>query len=151
LIVEQGLEIGGEYDGPTWERTVNGCRQQSRIDLFISRGLKNWQKVKREKFLSNHWAITAEMDRSRKLEEVLREKIDWAIIGGELEMAEEDKRNRDFSWYDKLEGKTLYEKLKLLRQAYCTIIRITKRSKNWWDKVLLEQLKITRNARRGKG
>jgi len=41
-IVEKGFEIGGEYDGPTWERIVNGRRQQSRIDLFISRGPKNW-------------------------------------------------------------------------------------------------------------
>jgi len=23
-MVEKGFEIGGEYDGPTWERIVNG-------------------------------------------------------------------------------------------------------------------------------
>jgi len=53
-MVEKGFEIEGEYDGPTWERIVNGRRQQSRIDLFISRGPKNWQKVKSDKFLSDH-------------------------------------------------------------------------------------------------
>jgi len=53
-MVEKGYEIGGEYDGPTWERIVNGRRQQSRIDLFISRGTKNWQNVKSHKLLSDH-------------------------------------------------------------------------------------------------
>jgi len=61
-MVEKGYEIGGEYDGPTWERIVNGRRQQSQIDLFISRGPKNWQKVKSDKFLSDHCAIMAEID-----------------------------------------------------------------------------------------
>jgi len=91
------------------------------------------------------------MDWSGKLEEVLREKIDWAILGVKLEMTEEDEKNGDFSWYDELEGETPYEKIKLLRQACCTTMRITERSKKWWDKELSEQLKITRNARRGKG
>jgi len=75
-IVEKGFEIEGEYDEPTWERIVNGRRQQSRIDLFISRGSKNWQKVKLDKFLSDHWAIIAEIDWNGKVEEVVREKID---------------------------------------------------------------------------
>jgi len=26
-IVEKWFEIGGEYDGPTWERIVNGWKQ----------------------------------------------------------------------------------------------------------------------------
>jgi len=30
-------------------------------------------------------------------------------------------------------------------------MRITEKSKRWWDEELLEQLKITRDARRGKG
>jgi len=51
-----------EYDGSTWERIVNGRRQQSQIDLFISRGPKNWQKIMSDKFLSDHWAIMAEID-----------------------------------------------------------------------------------------
>jgi len=72
-MVEKGFEIGGEYDGPTWERIVNGQRQQSRIDLFVSRGPKNWQKVKSDKFLSDHWSILAEIDWNWKLEEVVRE------------------------------------------------------------------------------
>jgi len=150
-MVEKGFEIGGEYDGPTWERTVNGRRQQSRIDLFISRGPKNWQKVKSDKFLSDHWAIMAEMDWNGRLEEVVREKIDWHILGGELNMAEEDEEKGDFHWYDELEGDTPYKKLKLLRQACCSTMRITEKSKKWWDEELTEQLKITRDTRRGKG
>jgi len=47
------------------------------------------------------------------LEEVVREKIDWDILGGELHIAEEDEELRDFHWYDQLEGDTLYKKLKL--------------------------------------
>jgi len=61
-MVEKGFEIRGEYDGLTWERIVNGRKQQSQIDLFISRGPKNWQKFKLDKFLSDHLAITAEID-----------------------------------------------------------------------------------------
>jgi len=130
-MVEKGFEIGGEYDGPTWERIVNGRRQQSRIDLFISKGPKNWQKVKSDKFLSDHWAIMAEIDWNGKLEEVVREKIDWDILRVELEMAKEDEEKGDFHWYDKLEGSTPSEKLKLLRQACYSTMRITEKSKTW--------------------
>jgi len=93
----------------------------------------------------------AEIDWNGKLEEVVREKIDWDILRGELNMMEEDKEKGDFHWYDQLEGNTLYEKLKLLRQACCSTMRITEKSKRWWDEDLSEQPKITRDARRGKG
>jgi len=53
-MVEKGFKIEGEYYGPRWERIVNERRQQCPIDLFISRGPKNWQKVKENKFLSDH-------------------------------------------------------------------------------------------------
>ena len=62
---------------------------------------------------------------------MVREKIDWDILGGELEMAEEDEEKGDFHWYDQLEGNTTYEKLKLLRQACCSTMRITEKSKKW--------------------
>jgi len=103
-----------------------------------------------DKFLLDYWANMAEIDWSGKLEKVIREKIDWDILGVELEMAEEEEKKGDFHWYEELEGSTLYEKLKLLRQACCSTIRITKKSKRWWDEKLSEQLKITRDARRGK-
>jgi len=111
-IVERGFKIGGEYEGPTGERIVNRRRQQSWIDLFISKGPKNWQKVKSDKFLSHHWAIIAEIDWNGKLEEVVREKIDWDILSRELNMLEEDEEKGDFHWYDELEGNTPNEKLK---------------------------------------
>jgi len=95
-MVEKCFEIGGEYDGPTWERIGNGRKQQSWIDLFISRGPKNWQKVKSDKFLSDHWAITTEIDWNGKLEEVVREKINCDILGVDLEMVEEDEKKGDF-------------------------------------------------------
>jgi len=56
----------------------------------------------------------AEIDWNGKLEEVLREKIYWDILGGELHMAEEDEEKGDFHRYNQLEGNTQYEKLKLL-------------------------------------
>ena len=89
----------------------------------------------------------AEIDWNRKSEEVLQEKIDWDILGGELHMAEEDEQKGDFHWYDQLEGNTPYKKLKLLRQACSSTMRITEKSKRWWDKELSDQLKITRDAR----
>ena len=54
----------------------------------------------------------AEIDWNGKLEEVVREKIDWDILGGELNMAEEDEKKGDIHWYDQLEGDTPCEKLK---------------------------------------
>jgi len=51
---------------------------------------------------------------------VVREKIDWDILGGELNMAEEEEEKGDFYWYEELEENTPYEKLKLLRQACCS-------------------------------
>ena len=56
----------------------------------------------------------AEIDGNGKSEEVVREKINWDILGGELNMVEEDEKKVDFHWYDQLEGETPYEKLKLL-------------------------------------
>ena len=71
----------------------------------------------------------AEIDWNGKLEEVVREKIDWDILRGEVNMAEEDDEKRDFYWYHQLEGNTQYEKLKLLQQACCSTMRITEKSK----------------------
>jgi len=39
--IEEEFDTRAEYDGPTWKRIVNRRRQQSRIDLFFSRGPKN--------------------------------------------------------------------------------------------------------------
>jgi len=64
-------------------------------------------------------------------------------------MAEEDEEKGDFHWYDQLEGNTPYEKLKLLRQACSSTMSITEKSKRWWDEELSDQLKNTRDARRG--
>jgi len=44
-------------------------------------------------------------------------------------MVEEDEEMGDFHWYDELEGNTTYEKPKLLRQASCSTMRITEKSK----------------------
>jgi len=82
---------------------------------------------------------------------MVREKIDWDILSGELNRMEEDEEKGDFHWYNELEGDTPYEKLKLLRQACCSTIRNTEKSKRWWDEELTEKFKITRDARRGKG
>ena len=46
---------------------------------------------------------------------MVREKIDWDILRGELHIVEEDEEKEDFHWYDELEGNTSYEKLKLPR------------------------------------
>jgi len=56
----------------------------------------------------------AEIDWNGKMEEVVTEKIDWDILGVELEMEEEEKKKADFHCYEELEGNTPYEKLKLL-------------------------------------
>jgi len=93
----------------------------------------------------------AEIDWNGKLEEVVREKIDWDILSGELNIVEEDEEKGDFHWYNELEGDTPYKKLKLLRQACCSTMRITEKSKRWWDEELSEQLRITWDARRRKG
>jgi len=47
----------------------------------------------------------AEIDWNGKLEEVVREKTNWDILGVQLEMAEEDKKMRDFHWYVLWPGK----------------------------------------------
>jgi len=51
---------------------------------------------------------------------------------------EADEEERDFHCYHDLEGATLYDKLRLLRQSHCNFMRITERSKEWWDKDLSE-------------
>jgi len=56
----------------------------------------------------------AVIDWNGKLEEVVKEKINWDILGVELEMAEENEQKGDFHWYEELEGNTPYEKLELV-------------------------------------
>ena len=50
----------------------------------------------------------------------------------------------------KKKKKKPYEKLKGLRELFAKTLRITDRSKKWWDEELSTQLKITRCARRKK-
>jgi len=45
--------------------------------------------------------------------------------------AEEDHKKGDDRWYQRLEGTTAYEKLKLLRDRHLKAMVITERSKRW--------------------
>jgi len=110
---------------------VYGHRLQTQIDLFISRELKNWQKVISGKFLSDHWTIMAEIEWCRKLEKVIREKVDWDILKAELDIAREDEEKGNFNWYKGQERDTPYDKLKSLRQTYCSTMWITEKSQRW--------------------
>jgi len=56
----------------------------------------------------------AEIKWNRKLEEVVREKLDWDTLRGELHMLKKYKQKGNFHWDDQLEGDTPYKKLKLL-------------------------------------
>jgi len=61
-MIEKGWELGKGENRPTWERTREGRVEESRIDFFISKGPTEWDGGKRHKLLSDHWAITAEID-----------------------------------------------------------------------------------------
>ena len=74
-MIEKGWELGKGEDGPTWERTREERMEASRIDFFISKGPTEWDGGKRHKLLSDHWAITTEIDWYRVVEEVREEKI----------------------------------------------------------------------------
>ena len=135
-----------------WQRTRERRGEESRIDFFISKRPTEWNGGKRYKLLSDHWAITAEIDWHRVGEGVREERlrIDWDKLAVEVAGAEEDYEKGDDGWYQRLEGATVYEKLKSLRDKHLKVMVITERSKRWWDEELTEQLKTTQKARREK-
>ncbi|KAF8422187.1 hypothetical protein EV426DRAFT_575245 [Tirmania nivea] len=140
-----GLEVaegGGEW---TWERERRGRLERSRINLFLSRGGKRWGEVTSAKLSSDHWTILADMDWGEGQRSLVKEAVDWK----KLEDLVEEKGEED-AWWDRLEGATPYEKLKSLRKSCLKKLRITERSKRWWDEDLMVQLKLTRKSRREK-
>ena len=52
-------------------------------------------------------------------------------------------------WYHKLRGDTEYDKLLQFWKDHVKKLRISSRSKRWWDNDLSDLLKKLRNARRG--
>jgi len=58
-------------------------------------------RIKRHNLLSNHWAITAEIDWDRVGEGVREERmrIDWDKLAVEVAGAEEDHEKEDDGWY----------------------------------------------------
>jgi len=115
-MIEEGWELGKGEDRPTWERTRERRAEESRIDFFISKGPMEWDKGKRHKLLSDHWAITAEIEWYRVGEGVREERlrINWDKLWVEVAGAEEDHEKGDNGWYQRLDGMTAYEKLKWL-------------------------------------
>jgi len=96
-IIETGWELGKGENGPTWERTRERRAEESRIDFFISKGTTEWDGGKRYKLLSDHWAITIEIDWHRVGEGVREERrrIDWDKLAVEVAAAEEDNEKGD--------------------------------------------------------
>ena len=96
-MIDRGWELGQGENGPTWERTREGRAEESRIDFFISKGPMEWVGGKRHKLLSDHWAITAEIEWHRVGEGVREERsrIDWDKLGVEVAEAEEEHEKGD--------------------------------------------------------
>jgi len=113
-MIEKGWELGKGEDGPTWERMREKRTEASRIDFFISKGPMEWDGGKRHKLLSDHWAITAEIDWDRVGKGVREERIriDWDKLAVEVAGVEEDHEKGDNGWYQRLEETTAYKKLK---------------------------------------
>lgn len=93
----KGLRDWGKDTSPTWERIRDGRHEMSRIDFFISRGLKTWTGEKKEKLTSDHWALHTDIDWSgeNSESEVLREKIDCDLLWKEVARGEEEEGNGD--------------------------------------------------------
>ena len=81
-------------------------------------------------------------------DEIRRQAIDWDGIEKTLQKAKKlEERNE--KWYDTLTGTTAYDKLLRFKERHMKEVRVSSRSKRWWDEQLTTQLKATRRARRG--
>ena len=65
-----------------------------------------------------------------------------------LEVGKKEEE-KDLGWYYELKGESEYDKLLEFRDIHLKKIRLTAKSKRWWDDELSAQLKRLRNARRG--
>jgi len=76
-MIENGWTIGKGEEGPSWEREREGRRESSIIDFFISHGQDKWHRAKKEKLLSDHWAIESSIDWRGQRPNIKKQVIDW--------------------------------------------------------------------------
>lgn len=89
-VVGSGWNIAEGDCGWTWERTRNGRAERSRIDLFLSRGEKDWGEVRKQKLTSDHWALVSDIDWGEKSETLERRAVDWTGLEKEVERLKEE-------------------------------------------------------------
>src|SRR6266576_661072 len=89
-----------------------------------------------------------EMKGPHEWEEIEKEVVDWDKVDETVGKGkkEEEKNN---SWYWELKGETEYDKLVEFRQNHLKKIKLSSKSKRWWDDELTKQLKTVRRAKRG--
>ncbi|RPB18028.1 hypothetical protein L211DRAFT_854560 [Terfezia boudieri ATCC MYA-4762] len=107
------LEYWEGEEGWTWEREREGRMQRSRIDLFLSKGEKDWGEVRKEKLASDHWALVAEMDWGEEGMSIERKAVDWACLEKELEGLKDKGLEEEKRWYETLAGLHLTRNLRV--------------------------------------
>ncbi|RPB22495.1 hypothetical protein L211DRAFT_884786 [Terfezia boudieri ATCC MYA-4762] len=88
-ILGLGLTVAEGDCGRTWERMRRGRVVSSRIDLFLSKGEKEWGGVRREKILSDHWALLADIDWGGPRQVIEKEAVDWKGLEDEMATLQE--------------------------------------------------------------
>ncbi|RPB29677.1 hypothetical protein L211DRAFT_844619 [Terfezia boudieri ATCC MYA-4762] len=90
-VVGSGFEIadGGPW---IWERVRRGRLERSKIDLFLSRGAKRWEKAESAKLGSDHWAIVVEIDWGESQRNAVKEVVDWRMLEDMVEEVVEEKK-----------------------------------------------------------
>ena len=89
-----------------------------------------------------------DMEGSSGWSEVEREVVDWDGVDVTLGVGKKEGE-KDLRWYYELKGDSEYDKLLEFQADHLKKIRLTAKSKRWWDEELSAQLRRLRNARRG--
>ena len=108
---------------------------QSQIDLVFVKGVGVKGKIKRLKLASDHLGLMVKVEESSEWSEVEIVVIDWDRVDVTLGVGKKEGE-KDLKWYYKLKAESEYDKLLKFRGDHLKKIRLTVRSKRWWDEEL---------------
>ena len=142
-VLERGSVVhfgkGGTLE---WRRGTDVV--QSRIDFAVTSPDSGWTDEDAAWLLSDYSSIGGLLVIGEVKRVDRREVVDWDGLA--VTLADEDER-----WYADLVRETAYDKLLDLRRRHLKLLRVSRKSKQWWNREIAAQLAVVRDHKRRNG
>ena len=147
-MTQLGLEVDNTHqDEPTFQR---GTTQMSRIDLIFKSTDLEPQRTDMEWVMSDHSLLYYTLDLQKPLPpNSSKMTTDTNKLHTYLESIGKLEETEQQQWYKNLPKATPYDQLLDLTLKFQRNLRISGKSKKWWDSDLKKQLKNVRQSARG--